>query len=154
MKPFRFRLQAVQTLREKQETEAVEIYARACRRQERAAVQLEEVRQELLETQLDRNRRLQTNCRIGEVIQIEGFLSILKDRIQECQAAWQRECGQVQQAERGMREARQRREVIAKWLERDRQRHAAALRMHEQKAEDEMAARDLPELAESQMNLS
>jgi flagellar export protein FliJ len=141
MKPFRFRLQAVLILREKEEATALENYAEAHRQQMRATGLLSEARESLLSAQLLRNKQVEGGCRIWDMNQHDGFVKGLGQRVREEELALARAKAKAERAFEQVLNSRQKREVITKCRDRDHAKHQLEQRAYEQKAQDELAAR-------------
>lgn len=144
MKPFRFSLQAVLTVRERQEHVALEAYARAVEECLAARSRLEAARLELEAARGEWGRLMNAGCTAeaacahrDHCVNLEHRelrqVANLEQRDRALQAAWQ-----------VLMTARQKRETVDRFQELQRERHEHELQVEEQKLLDEMAGRRLP----------
>ena len=145
MKRFRFSLQAVRVLREREERSAREYFAHAVRARQNASTALE-----TCESELDAGRRellaLQTNG--ASIAAIRQALAHCGER--EQQVAQRRKTlglaeKQATEAWNKLLEARQQLDVVDKFHARRREDYDRELRREEQKQLDEMSGRVLRE---------
>jgi flagellar export protein FliJ len=141
MKAFRFTLEAVRTIRQRQENEAAEFYARALRGRQNALEALDAIHH-LIVNDFKRMRQLLAGgCAAAQAAQAQNYhRSLEKMRQDAAVAVEQAEC-RVNAASQAMLTARQQREIVDVYCEKQ---HAAYLRAElreEQKAMDEFASR-------------
>jgi flagellar export protein FliJ len=143
MRPFRFPLEALRTLRERQERSALESYAR-CVQASRAAT-------ERLQAASDTLDRLASECRApvaaglaaAHVRQLRAFCATAAVVRTECQRAVASAQRDVQRAWELLVVARQQREAVERYYQRLQQQHLRHEQRAEQKVLDEMAQRRL-----------
>src|SRR5579863_2941880 len=87
MKAFHFSLEAVRTLRLRQENDAMEQYARALTARQMAIDALDEVRDRINTHWNEMRRRLGEGATAGLVRQLQEFERTLERRQEECVAA-------------------------------------------------------------------
>lgn len=141
MKPFKFTLQSVRTVRQRHEQEAMEAYARALLERMRALAQLEDAERELSAGQAEWQRTAQQGCRAAEMAR----------HAEHCQALSRQRDGRaalLSEAERRanaalkqMLLARQQREAVDTFLSKQQLAYDRALTREEQKFLDELAQR-------------
>jgi flagellar export protein FliJ len=85
MQAFKFSLQAILALREKQEKEALQKYGEALQAQERAFSLRESTRHELEEAQTYFHARLTKDFNVAELTQLRNRCDEIEDRLQQCE---------------------------------------------------------------------
>lgn len=140
MKPFKFTLEAVRTLRTRQEKNALEQYGKAVQAREQAVSLLWKVRQELEQTFRER-LNLAEGASAADLAQLERWTGEVAAREQDCLQHVQLAAMRVEDAWQDLLKARQEREIVDKYLDRQRERHDRALEREEQKLLDELAGR-------------
>ncbi|MBI4659592.1 MAG: flagellar export protein FliJ [Verrucomicrobia bacterium] len=139
MKPFRFPLQAVLTLRLNQENKALEAFALAQAEVERNASQVRQLRQEIDETLACRRDVLKSAASSEDLQQIQHGLRTLQDALRRWQADLQKAQAVLDEKSQIMLKARQEREIVEKVYHRQLARHKVQAARLEQKALDEIA---------------
>ena len=143
MKPFRFTLQALRTLRLRNEREAMEAYARALLERVRAAEQLQATEQALALGQWEWQQRVASGCTAAEMVHHQYHCRELAAQCCRCLALTQAAERRADTALQSMMLARQEREVVDKFFERQRAVFDRELTRSEQKFLDELAHRRL-----------
>lgn len=141
MKPFRFSLQAVLTVRQRQEREALERYAAALMDRRKAGEALEAVEQELARGADVLRGRLAVSVPAGDVAQHQNHLRDIDARRAQAAAALRAADQAVAPALKAMLEARRQREVVEQCRDKQRLRHQRDLWAAEAKLIDELALR-------------
>jgi flagellar export protein FliJ len=139
MKRFRFTLPALKTLRERRETEALEAYAKAVRLQHQAEAELARARQTLEATWLEMQTCLNQGVTAFETIQIQAYSQQVQTHCREKETTLAKARQNVQRQCDLLMVARQKREVVDKFLERQKVRYQLEVRREEQKMLDELA---------------
>ena len=141
MKPFKFTLEGVRTLRQRKERACMEAYALALSDRQRAAQRVEHIARQLMEVWMRIHGELAEGTAAASIAQLRGFCQSLE----ESQAQAKR---RLDEADRGVHEslgrmlvARQEREAVDKFAEYQKSVHDRELNREEQKALDEMAGR-------------
>jgi flagellar export protein FliJ len=141
MKPFKFTLQPVRTLRLRREQEAMEKYARVLLERARALEQLAGAERALSAGQAEWQRSAQEGCCAAEMARHSSHCDLLAQR-RDKQAGLLAEAErQVNAALKQMLLARQQREAVDKFLARQQLAYDRALTREEQKFLDELAQR-------------
>jgi flagellar export protein FliJ len=149
MKAFRFSLQAVQLLRERQEQVARERYAQTIAARQQVIDRLRLIQ---LERTAAANARLAEQRRgapVGRLAQVQDYLVILDRRQQLAEEEWRQAETMVQAAFQQWLAARQKREAVDRFEARQRERYQRAVDRAEQKRLDDLARpRPLPAVGE------
>lgn len=146
MKAFHFTLEAVRVLRQRQENEAQEQYARALLVRQQALAAVEAARERIQAHWTETRRVLATSCPAVLVSQLQDHYRALEKRQQECAAALRAAERGVQAASQLMLLARQQREIVDHYRAKQLSRHERLGVLEEQKLLDELAARRGPPL--------
>jgi len=141
MKAFRFTLEAVRTLRLRQENDALEQYARTLAVRQRAINALEAVREKINAHWAEMRRRLAAGGAASEARRLQEYQNVLETRQQECAAGLRAAERGVNLASQAMLLARQQREVVDAYRDKQVTRHQRLENREEQKISDEFAAR-------------
>ncbi len=144
MKPFRFRLQALLTLRHRAERTALERYAQCLAELQRARDQRDALRTEQTDWAMQWQRCVSSVGLAGTLVQWHACGRNVADRLQQAQAAvvsMQKVCHDALQA---MLRARQDREAVEKHIDRQRQEFIREQGKSEQKELDDLAQRCAP----------
>jgi flagellar export protein FliJ len=141
MKAFRFTLEAVRIVRQRQEQETMEHYAQALLVRQQATARLEEIQQELGAAWQELRARLAGGCSAGVANQAHTYRQTLEKRREECAAALGVAERRVNAALQAMLAARRQREVVDKCLEKQKARHGREMSRLEQKVMDDLAGR-------------
>ncbi len=141
MKPFRFTLQAVKTLRQRQEQKAMEQYARDLHAQRLAVDRLSQVQGELETAWCDWNNAVAEGCSAAVLAQTQAYFQTVEvrrqrslDHVRECER-------HVQEALDGMLRSRRDREAADSFFDAQKAVYDRALDRDERKTLDEMAQR-------------
>lgn len=141
MKPFHFTLEAVGTLRRRQEQKAMEQYAQCLIARRQALDALEAAEHELSVCWQDLRNRMAEGWTASEAAQAHAYQRSLGKRRDECVAALETAERRVNTALRGMLHARQQREIVDKCFDKQKAQHQRELARGEQKFLDELAGR-------------
>jgi flagellar export protein FliJ len=141
MKSFRFTLEAVRTLRQRQEQVAMEQYAQALAFRQQAYDRLEGVQQELNAGFRDLRARLAKGCAACEAAQAGEYHKSLARRRDECALALGHAERRVNAAMQNMLATRQQRELVDKYFDKQKSRHQREQFRLEQKMLDDLAGR-------------
>jgi flagellar export protein FliJ len=141
MKPFHFTLEAVRTVRQRQEQNAMEQYAQALAFRQQALDRLEAVQRELSAGWNDLRDRLAKGCTAVEAAQANDYHRSVVRRRDECAVALGSAERRVNSALQTMLAARQQRELVDKFFTKQKGSHNRELARHEQKMLDDLAGR-------------
>jgi flagellar export protein FliJ len=144
MKSFHFSLEAVRTLRQRQENDALEQYARSLLVRQQALDALEAARERIQAHWAEMRRRLSRRCAAAQASQLQDHHLVLERRQQECVAALRAAERGVNAASQIMLLARQQREIVDGYREKQWTRHQRLEAREEQKASDEFGSRRAP----------
>ena len=139
MRPFRFSLQAVLTVRLNRESKALEAFAKAQAAFEAIAANFRLIQKEIDETLGQRRDALKTAASSEAVQQMQQGLRALKEAAQRCQAELQKAQAILDEKSSVLLEARRDREVVDKVRQKQLARHQLKAARDEQKAHDELA---------------
>jgi flagellar export protein FliJ len=149
MKPFHFSLQAVRTLRQREEQFALELFGRAVQARQRALEfqqaaerQLAAARQQLREMMGEGGGR--KPAPVFQINQARGHCQGLEQRVAACKVETARAQEAANEAWDRLQDARRQLELVDKLYLRRREEHDRQLRAEEQKLLDEMAGRTRP----------
>lgn len=141
MKAFRFTLQAVQTVRHRQEQQAMETYVHALLARQQVLDRLEAARERIRRNQQEINRLLAAPCAAVQLAQAGHYECALErqqaDQIVALALAERR----VQTTFQAMLAARQRRKMVESYRARQLAHHQRAESREEQKLTDDLASR-------------
>lgn len=140
MKPFKFTLEAVRTLRTRQEKSALEQYGKAVHAREEAMAFLWKAREELEKVFVER-RKQANGAAAASLVQLENWSVEMAAREKECLQNVQLASQRVETTWQDLIAARQEREIVEKYLDRQRERYDRSLDREEQKTLDELASR-------------
>lgn len=141
MKRFRFTLQALWTLRQRQENEALEAHGRALQKRQAAQHAVEQADRDLVQASDELRRRLETGCEAAAALQFRGLCTAIQERRSRCREGLTRAEAEVQRTFTAMLEARRQREVVDKLHEHQQAQYAREVAVAETKLLDEMALR-------------
>jgi flagellar export protein FliJ len=148
MKPFRFGLEAVATVRKRIEGEALESYAQALLVRQQALKQFETIQCDLTAAWDQLRRELGMGCPAARMTRLRGHAEALNDERKLRETALQQSERAVHQSLQRMLAARQQREVVEKFRSRQRAHHDRDVASETQKFLDELATqRSTPALA-------
>lgn len=141
MKRFIFSLQALQTLRQRQEQVALEQYAQALTSRQQAADNLASVRAHCEESWMLRRQQMAGGAHAALVTQTESYCFSVEQQMKKCEAAIRQAQSVVDQGWKKLVAARQAREAVDKYREQQVNRYERELLREEQKALDELVRR-------------
>jgi len=141
MKAFHFTLEAVRTLRQRQEQTCMEQYAQALLARQQATERLAAVQHELTVGWDELRVKLSAGCAASEAAQAHDYHRALGRRRDECQAQLGTAERRVNAALQAMLAARQQREIVDKYFDKQKVRHQRDVARDEQKMLDELAGR-------------
>ncbi len=141
MKAFHFSLEAVQTVRQRQEQQAMEQYVRALLARQQALDQLDLIRDRILQNHQELNRLLSAGCTAAVVTQAHHFERALQKQQADRLASLALVERRVNAAFQAMILARQKRKTVESFRKRQLARHQRAENREEQKMLDDLASR-------------
>lgn len=139
MKPFRYRLTAVQRVRDRREHEATEQYARALAVRANALQAVERAERELAAGQLECSNLLGNGAPAGDVRQRQSFCTVLQEHRDEATRQLEQAEIQLNQALGVMLTARREAEAVRKHHDKAKAGH-----LQEQQREEQQVLDDLP----------
>lgn len=140
MKPFRFSLQAIETLRERAEHSALEQLAAALRGQRSAEERLAGVHRRIEVHQQKHRQLISTAAPVHEVQRHGAWMEVLREEQSRTNDACMAARRSVAAAASAVQSARQARETISRCHERQRLAHQSESRRQEQMLLDELSA--------------
>lgn len=138
MKRFQFTLQALGTLRERQEQLALQAYAKALQSWEKARAGAAVLQQELEAGWGEFRRQVSGDCLASEVARLRAYCQSVEQRKQPLEHAAKAARRQADQALTTLLAARQARAAVDKFHEKQKQAHERQRRHHDQHALDDM----------------
>jgi flagellar export protein FliJ len=141
MKAFRFTLEAVRTIRQRQENEALEFYARALLSRQHALASLEAIHHRIAEDFARMRQLLAGGCTAAQAAQAQNYHRSLEKMREEAVGALEQAERRVNAASQAMLIARQQREIVDVYREKQQAVHQRAELREEQKTLDEFALR-------------
>ena len=141
MKPFRFSLEVLRTVRERQERSAMEKYARATIARQKAMDGLRAALNAVDTAWSELQKRVALGSPAGEVSRDRLHCQELEARQKLCESSLRKTEEEVDSAWRGWVFARQQRETVDRVREIQKTDHDKWLQQEEQKLLDEMAGR-------------
>jgi flagellar export protein FliJ len=148
MRQFRFTLEAVRTLRQRQEQLAMEEYARALLARHDALQRMRALEEELSGAWEQARRRLRQGCPAWEMAALKLSEKLLQERRQAADKVFQDCEARAREAFRALLAARKEREIVDKCREKQRAAHELECARQETKLMDELGARRIaPALA-------
>ncbi len=144
MKRFEFRLQAVLTLRQRAEQEALECYGQAIRHRESVAARLRARELDLSDTRRRWLNELSDGCPAVHAAQTLAYCHLLDDLRAQAERDLAQADGQLNQASDRMLTARQHREAVENLLHHQLAEHESLVRLEEQKMLDDLVGRRSP----------
>jgi len=158
MKPFRFPLQVLRTLREQKEQAAQQHFAKALAASEAAAKRMHDNVRELEACWDLIKSSIQSAASGAEIARLRDFEGLLEQRHVELEGEWRVAATATEQAAAEMRAAMRDRKALEQLYERRRRAHELGVAREEQKALDELAGRNstslfsaLPRLATAEV---
>ena len=140
MKPFRFTLQAVLTVRLHRETKALEAFAFAQAQLERIAARFQQIQKEIDDAFECRRDALKSAASSEDLQQMQQGIRALQENSRRCRAELEKAQVIVEEKSRILLQARQEREVVEKVHQRQLTRHRLQATRMEQKGLDDLAA--------------
>jgi flagellar export protein FliJ len=141
MKPFHFTLEAVRTLRQRQEQAAMEQYAAALVVRQQSLDRLDAVQRELNAAWQELRVRITAGCAASQLAQANEYHGVLGKRRDECITSLGLAERRVNAAMQAMLAARRQREIVDKSCEKQKTRHQREQFREEQKILDDLAGR-------------
>jgi flagellar export protein FliJ len=141
MKAFRFTLEAVRTLRQRQEQEALENYARALATRQQVLNLLTDIDQRISRDFVQIRKLLAEGCTAAQAGQAQAFHASLQKKRDDCVAALGKAERRVNAASQAMLAARQQREMVEVYREKQHGAYERLTLREEQKILDEFAVR-------------
>ncbi|MDB6034173.1 MAG: Flagellar export protein FliJ [Verrucomicrobiales bacterium] len=138
MKPFKCSLQALLTLREREEHVALQEYGKALRQLEESRHKLELVQHELDSANARLHQRFLSSGPAGQLAQLQDFCAAVEKKRRECEYILKVAQNKSQQAFTKLVAARQAKAVVTKYFENQKKRHQQECRKEEQKALDDL----------------
>ena len=144
MKPFHFTLEAVRTLRQRQEQNAMEQYAQTLLTRQQTLDRLDAIQRELNEGWQELRGQLARGCTASQAAQTHDYHRALAKRRDEAIVALGLAERRVNAALQTMLTARQQREIVDKCCENQKAAHLREQFRAEQKLLDDLAGRRSP----------
>ena len=139
MKKFRFSLQAVLTVRQRQEQTALEHFSKAIATRQLATDRLNEAKRECQGAWALSRARTAAGASAIHLVQLHDYCQNMEELQKECQRAVVAAQAVVDQKWEKLVTARQAREAVDKFLERQRERYDRELQREEQKMFDDVS---------------
>ena len=139
MKKFRFSLQAVLTLRQRQEQMALECFARAAAARQQAMERLNEAQRACREAWELSRLRGASGVSVVHLAQLHDYCLNMEEFQKECECAVAAAQVEVDRKWEKLVTAQQAREAVDKFLERQRERYDRELQREEQKMFDDVS---------------
>ena len=139
MKPFRFTLQAVRTLRQRQEQAALKDYAAAALAHQRALEAVVAVQRELEAAWTQVETKTRGGITAVQLTQLQAHARAVAERLRLAEEALAATLLAVNRALQKLAAARRQREVVDKLFEKRKHNHQRQLLAAEQKLSDELA---------------
>jgi flagellar export protein FliJ len=144
MNRFEFRLQAVLTLRQRAEQEALEIYGQAIRHRAAVAEQLRVQELDLCEHRRRWLNEMTEGCPAIRAAQTLTYCHTLEERRNQADRELQQAEIRLSEASQRMLSARQHREAVENLFHQQQAAHEALVRLEEQKMLDDLVGRRAP----------
>jgi flagellar export protein FliJ len=141
MKPFHFSLEALRVLRQRQEQAALEQYAVALNRQRQAEERQQAVQLELEAAWQQRQNQMAAGAPAGMVLQLQNYGVFLEARLEEHAEAVKKASDEAVRRWETLLQARQQREIVDKYHDKQRKQHELDCLREEQKELDEFSTR-------------
>jgi flagellar export protein FliJ len=150
MKAFRFTLEAVRTLRQRHEQEALEFYARALLARQQVLDLLADIDHRIGRDFVQMRQLLAGPCTAAQASQAQAFHASLEKQRDECLVTLGQAERRVNAASQAMLVARQQREMVDVYREKQLAAHDRLGLREEQKILDEFAIRRVTALNSAQ----
>ncbi len=144
MKKFSFTLEAVRTLRRRQEHLAVDHYVRALLARQKAVDVVDEIQRQIERNRLELGRLLSAGCTAAQAFQLSNYHRFLEKQRDEHMSALALAERALATAFQAMLVARQQREIVEAYRKKHQARHHLTVLREDQKTLDESAARRAP----------
>ena len=154
MRSFRFTLEAVRTLRQRQENEALEQYARALLARQQVLDLLEAFHQRIADDFAQMRQLMAGGCTAARAAQAQAYHRTLEKLRDENVALLGQAERHVNAASQAMLAARQQREIVDVYREKQQAAHQRLELREEQKILDEFALRRVTALNSAQTHTS
>jgi flagellar export protein FliJ len=141
MKAFRFTLESVLTLRQRQEQVAMSHYAQSLLAHQQASARLEAAQRELNANLQELRERITEGFAASQAAQAHGYIQLLEKNRQKCAAELKVAESRKNFAMQTMLVARQQREVVDKFFKRQKKRYDYERAREEQKTLDSLPQR-------------
>ncbi len=141
MKPFRFTLEAVSIVRQRQEQKAMELYGQTLDMRRQAKDALDAVDKELNTCWQQWRRQLADGFAAADAARAHAYHSVLTQRRTDCAKALEAAERRVNAALEDMLQARQQREIVDKFFDKQKAQHQRGVARGEQKFLDDLAGR-------------
>jgi flagellar export protein FliJ len=142
MKRFRFSLQAVQTIRQRQERLALQHYTDSANARRAAEEQLRVARNDVSAAwAASREQLTSTTLSADAIAQMRNFCRLREERERQCEAQLREAAKLLEAAWKKLVTARQRREAVEKFYQRQRRRYDRDCERESEKTLDEIAHR-------------
>jgi flagellar export protein FliJ len=141
MKAFHFTLEAVRTVRQRQEQKAMEVYAQALLARQKAMEILDAAQRQLNAAYQEARQKMERGCSAAQTAQMHVYNQSLARRRDECTAALGAAERRVNSTLQTMLAARQQRGIVDKYFDKQKLRHQREELRLEQKFTDELASR-------------
>jgi flagellar export protein FliJ len=141
MKAFRFTLEAVRTLRQRQEHEALEVYIRTLLARQQALQALEEIDQSIARDFVQMRQLLAGGCTAAQASHAQNYHGSLQKKRDAAVAALGQAERRVGESIQAALAARQQREMVDVYREKQQAQHQRLEWREEQKIMDEFAMR-------------
>src|SRR5438552_1137789 len=141
MKRFQFNLQAVLTLRQREEQKAMEAYARELLGRQQALVRLGEIEAELDQARTEWRQDAKDGCSAFKLVQAQLGHTRLSERRNLCVRNLSEAERRTHAALAAMLEGRQQRRIVDKYYDKRRAEYDRNVIAMEQKESDELAGR-------------
>ncbi len=139
MKRFQFSLHAVRTLRQLQEQRALKQFGLAIAARAQAARNLEEVRRHCNAGWQASRQSMKAGVTAAQLAELGAYCRTMEELERQAEAAWRRTQRTVDERWEKLLIARQQREAVDKYYQRQRGAYERRLSREEQKALDDMA---------------
>jgi flagellar export protein FliJ len=139
MKKFRFTLQALFTVHQQREQAALEVYARALAERQEALKRLSDAERQCQEAWDFNRQRMISGAPAAHILQAEQHCALAKKAQERRTEVWLSAQRAVDQALKTLLEARQSREAVDRFRERQQEHHRRETQREEQKNIDDLA---------------
>lgn len=138
MKPFRYKLQAVEMLRERREHDALERYALALAQRAQAVLRLDAAEHDLSAIRFELQEQVTGGCQAHVINRLQLQSETAQESRARCELGLQNAEVLVNQRLAEMLNARREREAVEKHHEKSRQEHSRAAQREDQKWLDDL----------------